>query len=418
MGYFDETQNKPVRIKRAVEEEYLEKFLAKEPGYYDDAEWWKKVEEASHPVLRGVTPCPHCEYQNRDDADRCTDCNHVLRPKECLNCGQIIGLAEVTCETCGASQVPEVSEPWVCAVCDTVNSEDDSSCSQCQSLRGALSRTDISELLRLSRVDEDLSFGDRVFTMGFGVAASPLSAEVYVVPPGQLVVKYGEPPMPLVTNHLPGKLRFFVDETNSIFQGEAGEIRAAISLEVASYLVKLHPEVNSKSGFSLSYLVSKISHDLWPENANENLDLSSEIENFFTRTAELLGAAPETKDFYQELTLDEQSIMSQKLIARAELDRLGFYSQNGQYLKYVPAYAMARYHSLSPKIWMSEVWQDSLADVANLDAENQGLLVKLFTRRVQLALEVCAEYATTPSNQKEHAAYVRRALNYLGSLLR
>ena len=51
MGYWDTAADKPKRISRGVEEELYEKFKARLPGFYDDGEWWKLVEQADQRPL-------------------------------------------------------------------------------------------------------------------------------------------------------------------------------------------------------------------------------------------------------------------------------------------------------------------------------------------------------------------------------
>ena len=64
MGYWDRESEGPKRISRDIEREYHERFKAKEPGFYEDAEWWKLVEQADQRPLEELEECPACSAQN------------------------------------------------------------------------------------------------------------------------------------------------------------------------------------------------------------------------------------------------------------------------------------------------------------------------------------------------------------------
>ena len=60
MGKWDPVKEEPARISRDVEKDFYERFKKHEPGYYDDAEWWKKVEEADQKPVKKLPLCPEC----------------------------------------------------------------------------------------------------------------------------------------------------------------------------------------------------------------------------------------------------------------------------------------------------------------------------------------------------------------------
>ena len=83
MGYYDpNSRNVHKRISRDVEREFLQKFRERVPGYYDDKEWWKKVEEADQPPLEPLVECPQCKAQNLEHQEACSSCEFILKRKE------------------------------------------------------------------------------------------------------------------------------------------------------------------------------------------------------------------------------------------------------------------------------------------------------------------------------------------------
>ena len=106
MGYWDPEKGKPERISRNVEREYYEKFRQKEPGYYDDTEWWKLVEQADSPPAEELVECPECNAQNLQGHEICAICGHVLIGKSCINpeCTRTIPRSAQSCPYCGISQ--------------------------------------------------------------------------------------------------------------------------------------------------------------------------------------------------------------------------------------------------------------------------------------------------------------------------
>ena len=136
MGERKAGDNKPKRISRVVESDFLKRFHQKEEGYYDDAKWWEKVEEASHPVS-DFEQCPECEFQNSTTTEICEGCKHLLKSKHCIECQVEIPQSAPKCEHCGRSQIPE--GPWECGACGAnQNSPDIEECRKCGKPKGSI----------------------------------------------------------------------------------------------------------------------------------------------------------------------------------------------------------------------------------------------------------------------------------------
>ena len=71
MGVYNPVKEKADRVSREVERSMLERFQAREPGYYDDAKWWELVETATVKPLDVLVECPDCAFQNMPGAELC-----------------------------------------------------------------------------------------------------------------------------------------------------------------------------------------------------------------------------------------------------------------------------------------------------------------------------------------------------------
>src|SRR5207249_796554 len=78
----------------------------------------------------------------------------------------------LVCPHCGTSQVPEIEEPWSCAVCGTINSSDDDVCIECNKPRGAPNPASSEALLDSSDKDDALSIPHCTVVLADGSAST------------------------------------------------------------------------------------------------------------------------------------------------------------------------------------------------------------------------------------------------------
>ena len=182
MGYWDPDANEPRRISRDVEREYLLKFNQRLPGYYDDSEWWKLVEEADSPPPLELVDCPNCSAQNLQGHDTCSACGALLIAKRCINpdCAEEIAQSAATCPVCGTSQVPEVEEPWRCAVCGATNMAGTIDCVDCGLPVGTPNPLSREHLAANSHKSDGLSIPGCSLRLADGGYSSKLDVEVYL----------------------------------------------------------------------------------------------------------------------------------------------------------------------------------------------------------------------------------------------
>ena len=186
MGFWDAAAapppGKPKRISRATEEEFKAKFLEKLPGFYDDTEWWKLVEQADQQPVEELVKCPNCQADNLKEAEECLVCGQVLIGQNCisLDCTQLIPRSAVVCPHCGTSQIPEIKEPWSCNVCSAGNAPDVELCARCTNPRGAPDPASRDSLLQTSHLDDDLTYRGCSIPLADDSHSQPVDALVYV----------------------------------------------------------------------------------------------------------------------------------------------------------------------------------------------------------------------------------------------
>ena len=236
MGYWDVDSDKPRRVSREIEKDYYEKFKAKQPGYYDDTEWWKLVEQADQRPLPELVDCPECKAQNLKEQEQCQVCGHVLIGKYCLNseCAKTIAKSAVTCGYCGTSQVPEISEQWKCEVCDEGNQAEAETCRRCTKPRGTEHPASSAYLNQNSDKDDELSIPGCSVPLADGNYSPPIEVltRVIRVP---IETSWHGPRVPVLA-FKGEQIDIFVDKSHPLFRTYRMRAEPMIAAEVAQFL--------------------------------------------------------------------------------------------------------------------------------------------------------------------------------------
>jgi hypothetical protein len=201
-----------------------------------------------------------------------------------------------------------------------------------------------------------------------------------------------------------------------MFQGSRKAIENTLALEVANYLATLNPEVLSKPGQSLSNLTSRVRAEIWPDLDRDEFSLTSEIAGIFQRMGELVRNTPEVAEFYRELTPEEQTAMTNKIIAKGELDKLPELSATGGYLAFAPLTAIVRLHSLFPRLWDENVLRINRTELlTQIGEEAASSVLARQHSALQHAFEICMEFQNLPSAAPEDVSLVQAAIDYISS---
>lgn len=341
-GYWDGT--KPQRISREQERELYQKFEERLPGYFDDAEWWKLVEQADRRPTEELSTCPVCDAENLKSQDRCSICSHVLIGKPCLNpeCGQEIAQSDTTCEHCGKSQVPEVVVPWKCGVCRAQNGPEEDRCTRCGKVRGAHNPLSREYLLAHSHRSDELSVPNCSIELADGQPSTPLTVVVYVTQ--EPIQAWGRPEgQPLLAIKSASQVEVFLDLKHQLFTNYRLKPETLVAAEVAQYLYDLHARLRSSPEYVELHTISNLEWALlqscWPGQMNDGTDgIRQEAATFFTTFRERIteAANEDAAEIYQELS-EEQLRQLVDRILRQSIDptRLADMKETGEFLLYV-----------------------------------------------------------------------------------
>ena len=334
MGYVDD-EGKPQRIDRQTEQNFLELFKRKEPGYYDDAKWWEKVEEASRKIDI-PDECPNCNFQVPKNAETCDSCGHILRGKDCVHCGTGIPKSAQTCPHCGESQAPE--GPWVCGICRRRNPPDADVCRNCNAEKGTQDPFALEFLRENSVRDESLSRSELHIVQSDG---EPTQKFDLVVMSANLRSDGLHLPIVCFNSANPRALEIFIDRSHSVFGAMQVRPEHMVAMEAAS---RLFAEGMSQSGMAahtIAHLQFKILQKYWGDISSDDVDeVRKSIHSLLDDIREKMPAALDTvaEDVFNDLSdaeirdmlTDIRSVSAD--VALMSLENRG----NGAFMRHIP----------------------------------------------------------------------------------
>jgi len=395
MGYWDADSNSAKRISRDVERDFYNKFKQKLPGYYDDAEWWKKVEEADTKPIEAMVECPSCSAQNLKESDVCAVCGQILRGKHCLSesCGATIPLSAQVCPVCGASQVPTVQTPWTCGVCGTRNRSELTVCSNCGQVKGTLNPLSLEYLQSVSNKDDSLSLNGFSIQMADGSNSTPINVNVYVTSE-QIVSLRSGMNMPIISFKTIGQIDIFIDKTHRIFRTCRVRPEELISSEVAMFIYDTNRNLSNYSEHNLSNLSWTIMEKGWIDQIEDNPDrIITEISSFLfqikSRLSDILGADADT--LFEELTTQQQRQLADEIITSGgDIAKLGEMRKTGEYLRYVPAdFILSIFTQIPEKFFNGGIWDIDYGNVVSGPLGEEA--AKYAQQRIKSTYENCLE---------------------------
>ncbi|MFE3259023.1 ATP-binding protein [Nocardia sp. NPDC059229] len=363
MGQYSKAKGKAERISREVEREYYQRFLSREPGYYDDMKWWELVESANEPPLDELLACPACASQNTKGAEACIGCGHVFEGKSCRNseCDAVIVRSAISCQRCGTSQVVKVLMPWHCAFCDTDNEAGAEHCATCGSLKDSPHPASDEALSYGAEPEPGLGVQNLSVILANGKSSDPLDISVFSVQ-RPITADWGRDPVPLVTFPKSGYLVIYINLTHQVFSETSLYPQYLIATEAAQYVYSLHPYLRSRPGHTVAVLTSELLKQGWGDDVDENADtVRSTIKELFTAIIEKVQNSPWAEDFYRELDDAQQRAMAEAMIkSGVDLAQLGHMKSTGSYLRYCDRETLAAFFKFRPQDWFDgQVWQDT-----------------------------------------------------------
>jgi hypothetical protein len=421
MGTWDPLEEKAKRIGREVEKEYLRRFNEREPGFYDDIEWWKLVESADQPPPPRLIECPGCGAENLPDTEVCQVCSHVLVGQPCINkaCGKSIPASATTCPECGASQVPEVVRPWQCAVCGETNSERTEICGTCSRPRGALNPASAEHLIANSTKDDSLSVVGLSVVLADGSHTQPIDLDVYNSA-SPIVPSWQGNPVPVLTIKS-DRIQVFLDRAHTVFRSYRIRPEVLAACDIAQYLYDLNRAVlqrpNAKGIHAVSHLTWQVVSKYWSEMLEDSSEqVRADIELFFADLREALPrlTAGISVDLFSALTEDDQRALTNNMLAQGQdLLKLGEWSRNGDFLRFADQATIVRLFRSHPQLFFDGgVWN---VPYTAIPGGLQDSVIQHIQKEVRAqylnCLEDCAAYLRY--SKPDHAVTQRARMSLL-----
>jgi hypothetical protein len=424
MGYWDRQTNKPKRISRDIEVDFYKKFMEKVPGYYDDTEWWKKVEEADQPPLEELINCPECGAENLKSAEQCLVCGHILNGQACINpdCGRMIPRSAVTCPHCGTSQVPEIKEPWGCQVCGQINTPDVEACIRCLKPRGTPSPMSRESLMESSDRDDDLSLAGCSVVLASGAHSQPVNVNVYATR-ATIVPRWGAPPVPLVTFR-GESIEVFIDLTHPVFKAYQTRAEVLVAEEIAQYLYIMNGALveRHQGEHTIGNLTWRVLEKGWADVLEDSPDrVKDDSRRLFDaiRSALINGNGSALADLFGELTEQQTSVVVSNMMGRGlDVGKIDELRSTGRYVAFVDEETVVDLFRKAPQFFLDEkVWRDRYTAVEGLpEAVTRDYRARI--RAIYLnCLEDTAAYLRYEAPEPVITQRARGSVQYLQSRL-
>lgn len=364
MGVWDPVKEEPRRISRDVEKEFYDRFKKKEPGYYDDVEWWKKVEEADKKPIKEMPLCPVCGCQNLEEAEICFSCQAILKGKNCISCEEYIPFSAKICPRCGKNQEPEIIKPWICNICGTKNDASFVACTSCGAQRGEENHLTVDYLLKHSNKHDLLSIEDCSIILANGLACAPVKVDVFEVEE-PIKSNKGTKSLPIYTDKTNlSVLSIFINPNHRIFKQCKMKVEQMIAQEIAEFIFMTNRAISVKDGtHTIPYIAWQIIEKYWSERLEGNSnDLSTSVESIFALIKEklILSRNAELSNYFDLLNADQQKVLVNDMInAGEDISKIAEYKANCEYLKFVPAAFLVSLFNLKPEFFFDgKVWDE------------------------------------------------------------
>lgn len=421
MGYWDESKNAPSRISREIEKEYYQKFLAKEPGFYDDSEWWKLVEQADTKPIEDLIECPECSSQNLASAIQCSVCDHVLIGKDCINseCGARLPANAMDCPECGTSQVLKTKEPWLCKVCGTRNTSGKAECSNCMFPEGTPSFLDESELLISSNKNDELSMAACSVRLADGSNSDPIDVDVYAMK-RPIRVWGRDESIPLHVAARSSKINVFIDLTHELFSQFGLSPQQTIADQIAgqihrSYgrLTGSHPELHTVPIISWEILNRR-----WRDVLNSSSEKTEEeILSFFGEVKERIrtNMGQYSVDLYDELReLDRKTLVNALLdngIDPADLSKM---KETGSFVEHLSIDALVHLIDRQVELFLDgRVWDWSTEVSSEISKTEAEKITAAFVDKLQNWMHDVLLFYSAQKPSIDEAKRTRQSLKLL-----
>lgn len=421
MGYWDKTERGPKRISRDVEKDYYQKFLDRVPGYFDDAEWWKLVEEASVPPAEPMIDCPECGAQNLAESESCSVCGHLFKSKHCLNpeCGKEIPLSATVCPHCEFSQVPKIETPWICDVCGTKNEASATVCKKCNKEKGSKNPLTETEILAHSVKDDELSIDNLSIILSNGDDSTAFDLNTYYSEE-QLISPISDERFPMIVFKSTGKVTVVIDKSHPLIGSCDMSPIEIVAFEAAYYIYDLHRVLSSNNGHTVSNIAWQIIRKYWFSKVEISLGkIEEKCNNLLISIKDTLSTNVNEKQsdrFFSEMSEEQQRFFINEILNnKINLESVPKLKETGAFLRYVPNDFLLTILEESPELFFNgNYWKTEFGKIfEGLSPEILKETMAQTLRKYKNALESVIYFMSNKLKSQIDLKLVDASLNFL-----
>jgi hypothetical protein len=357
IGYWSESQNKPVTFDKSKMDEYIQGFKDKKPGYYREEDWWELVEQADAKPVEELDTCPSCGTQIFNDSEACDMCGYIIKGKNCINpeCGKKIRFSQNVCEYCGKKQILEIEKEWKCEICGTKNSPMANTCKNCGEAIGAKLHLSEDYLLKSAEERPDLSIDNCSIQLADGKYTENYKVTTYYTS-NHIVPNKSKVNLPYyVVNSMQGK-KIFIDLKHELFSVYGGRPEYIIAYEAAMAIYDNYPSL------SVGYKEHNVANLMWNIISNYFASTLQTDENSVKNSIRALVAV-----IYEKLAsavhenlqdeIDNELVQNvvQNLLSNNQGEILGQIFADGAFIRYLDATKICTLFESKPEIFFDGV---------------------------------------------------------------
>jgi len=417
-GYWPEGAKKASRIDRSIEQELLEKFRDRIPGYIDDSEWWKLVDQADHPPANTtLKECPRCNEQCFDDAISCLGCGHVFVGKPCVGCSELILEQADSCPLCATPQ-PISVDPWQCKFCGHGNAPATTNCAVCNRHKDAVDPLGKEYLESNSLIDSELSIAQFAIALPDDSQSAPMAITVQRMKPGFLLEE-GTTRLPAVRYVEGASIKIYLDLSHEAYTSFGDRPEDIVSMELARWLLVAN-DSKVKAGvhqWSISNIYWQIHRLYWSsrlslEPDQVKLRANTFFEELRWRIGEVLTGLNEA--IYDEMSNVEKGDILKNLINQGEdPGHITALVADGGFYQYLPDQLIVMLVQRYPDRFFDRgIWTDAYVNI-DLLGEQKGQVQQHLLKRYRLLLEDALNFLGAGSPDQSYTARADQTISLL-----
>lgn len=422
IGVWDEAENRPKRFpNRDKEVEYYKRFLNREPGFYDDEEWWKLVESASVAPVAPLLTCDECGTQNLQEAEVCITCGKIFKGKNCINndCSKFIPLSATICPHCGFSQIPKVSIPWTCKVCGAKNAASATICKSCKSEKGKENPLSEDVLTTKSDVVDYLTIHDLTIELCSGANSTPILLEVYKAA-SPLISPITNERSPVIVFKTVNSIKVIFDNSHPIFVKCGSSVIEVIASEVAAFIFDMYRTLSNNAAHTISNLTWQIIRKYWIDRVEITENTIIKKSNSFVASLKEHLADAVTEDLsvrlFSELNDEQQTLFVQSLLKHnLQLTKIDNLRQSGGFIRFVPNDFILSIFDSAPELFFNgKFWKTQYGvQISGLSPMNLSTVYKNTLDNYRNNLETLFIFLNKKSENPLELRRIDATLNFL-----